>query len=81
MPPDAPPAFIATAADDPLLRAAPVPMFEAWRAAGRPAELHLYEKGGHGFGMIPEGSSSDHWFDEFVWWMQARGLLGAKPGA
>lgn len=82
VPPDAPPAFIATAADDPLLKNAAVPMFEAWRAAGRPAELHLYEKGGHGFGMVSKGSSSDHWFDEFVWWMQARGLLSgsaAKP--
>jgi len=80
VPADAPPAFIATAADDPLLRAAAIPMFEAWRAAGRPAELHLYEKGGHGFGMVPKGTSSDHWFDEFVWWMQASGLLGAKSG-
>jgi acetyl esterase/lipase len=78
VPADAPPAFIATAADDPLLKNAAVPMFDAWRAAGRPAELHLYEKGGHGFGMVAKGSSSDHWFDEFVWWMQARGLMGGK---
>jgi acetyl esterase/lipase len=77
-PADAPPAFIATAADDPLLRNAAIPMFDAWRAAGRPAELHLYEKGGHGFGMVSKGSSSDHWFDEFLWWMQARGLMGTK---
>ncbi|MBU1378518.1 MAG: alpha/beta hydrolase [Alphaproteobacteria bacterium] len=77
VPKDAPPAFIATAADDRLLADAAVPMFNAWRAAGRPAELHMYERGGHGFGMPPQGSSSDHWLDEFVWWMEARGLLKA----
>ena len=78
VPKDAPPAFIATAVDDPLLAKAARPMFDAWRAANRPAELHLYERGGHGFGLVPQGSSSDHWFDEFVWWMEGRGLLKAK---
>ncbi|TAJ70174.1 MAG: alpha/beta hydrolase [Phenylobacterium sp.] len=76
VPADAPPAFIVTAADDPLLPArASIPIFNAWKAAGRPAELHIYERGGHGFGMTPKGASSDHWFEEFVWWMEARGLL------
>jgi acetyl esterase/lipase len=79
VPPDAPPAFIATSADDPLLKDAAIPMFQAWRAAGRPAELHLYEKGGHGYGMNVQGLTSDHWFDEFVWWMQAQGVAGARP--
>jgi acetyl esterase/lipase len=75
VPKDAPPAFIATAVDDPLLAGAARPMFDAWRAANRSAELHLYERGGHGFGLVPKGSSSDHWFEEFVWWMEGRGLL------
>ncbi|HEV7384677.1 MAG TPA: alpha/beta hydrolase [Phenylobacterium sp.] len=75
VPADAPPAFFATASDDPLLGKAAVPMVEAWHVAKRPAELHLYERGGHGFGLVPKGSSSDHWFDEFLWWMDGRGLL------
>ena len=75
VPADAPPAFFATARDDPLLGKAAIPMVEAWRAAKRPAELHLYERGGHGFGLVPKGSSSDHWLDEFLWWMEGRGLL------
>jgi acetyl esterase/lipase len=79
VPKDAPPAFIATAADDPLLKDAAVPMFQAWRAAGRPAELHLFEKGGHGFGMNVQGATSDHWFDAFVWWLRARGVAGKTP--
>jgi acetyl esterase/lipase len=78
VPADAPPAFIATAADDPLLANAPIPAYQAWKAAGRPAELHIFESGGHGFGLVPKGTTSDHWMDEFVWWMSARGLLPAK---
>jgi acetyl esterase/lipase len=70
VPKDAPPAFIATAADDGLVKAYAAPMFEAWKAAGRPAELHIFERGGHGFGMARRGSTSDHWFDEFLWWIQ-----------
>jgi acetyl esterase/lipase len=79
VPTDAPPAFIATAADDNLLKGAAIPMFQAWRAAGRPAELHLYERGGHGFGMLTKGSTSDLWFEQFVAWMRARGVMSA-PG-
>lgn len=76
VPRGAPPAFIATAADDQMLPNDPIPLYAAWRAAGSPAELHLYERGGHGFGMTAQGSTSDHWFDEFVWWMRSRGLGG-----
>jgi acetyl esterase/lipase len=78
VPADAPPAFIATSADDGLLQAAAIPMFQAWQAAGRPVELHLFEKGGHGWGMTVKGLTSDHWFDEFVWWLQSRGIAGTK---
>jgi acetyl esterase/lipase len=70
VPKDAPPAFIATAADDGLVKAYAAPMFQAWKAAGRPAELHIYDHGGHGFGMSRHGSTSDHWIDEFIWWLQ-----------
>jgi acetyl esterase/lipase len=78
VPRDAPPAFIAVSADDGLLGKAAIPMFQAWRAAGRPAELHVFEKGGHGWGMSVHDLTSDHWFDEFVWWMRARGVAGSK---
>lgn len=80
VPADAPPAFIATSADDGLLIGAAIPMFQAWRAAGRPAELHLFEKGGHGWGMTAHGFTSDHWIDEFVWWLQSRGQAAGLGG-
>jgi len=73
VPADAPPLFVAVAADDPLMADAAQPMFNAWRAAGKSAELHIFQAGKHGFGMVEHGTSSDHWIDEFYWWLQAKG--------
>lgn len=75
VPQDAPPAFIALAANDPLLGHASVPIFEDWRAAGKPVELHVYAAGDHGFGMRRMGTTSDHWIEHFVQWMQASKLV------
>ena len=75
VPADAPPAFIAAATDDELLPEDSVRAFVAWRALGVPAELHIYDYGGHGFNLWPKGTTSDAWFDQFVSWMSARGLL------
>jgi acetyl esterase/lipase len=78
VPADAPPAFFLVAADDPLLAGASYPAFTAWQAAKRPAELHILQQGGHGFGMKPTNVSVDHWIDSFHWWLQTNGLL-ARP--
>jgi acetyl esterase/lipase len=75
VPPDAPPAFIALAANDPLLGHASVPIFEDWRAAGKPVELHVYAAGDHGFGMRHTGTSADNWIAHFVQWLQAARLV------
>jgi len=77
VPADAPPLFLAVAADDPLLAGASAPIFAAWRANKREAELHVFQHGGHGFGMNLGRASSDHWIDEFWWWLQAGGHV--KP--
>jgi acetyl esterase/lipase len=74
---DAPPAFIAMAADDPLLGYASIPIFEDWRAAGKSAELHVYAGGSHGFGMRKTGTSADHWIEDYVVWLKASGFV--KP--
>ncbi|MBB3693525.1 alpha/beta hydrolase [Sphingomonas sp. BK580] len=71
---DAPPAFIAGAADDEYQPNDPVLLYTAWRKAGAIAELHLYERGGHGFDLHRQGTTSDHWFDQFLSWMQSRQL-------
>jgi len=74
VPRDAPPAFILVAADDPLLAYAATPIFDAWRTAGKSAELHIYAKGGHGFGTKKQGTSSDHWLEDYFNWLVAAGF-------
>lgn len=81
VPADASPAFIAAASDDPYLPQDSALLFAAWRKAEVAAELHIYEHGGHGFELTPKGATSDHWFDEFLWWIQSRALLGVKTRA
>ncbi len=82
VPGDAPPAFIVTAADDGTIPpSASIAIFEKWTAAKRPAELHIYEKGQHGFGMRSQGQPVDHWPAALEAWLAARGLLGRSAKA
>ncbi len=69
-----PPIFMAWAQDDPVARAAIVKFHDALVAAGDRPEVHVYSAGGHGFGMKHQGTTSDHWIDEFYYWLQAKGL-------
>lgn len=77
IPSDAPPAFVAIAGDDTLIMrfGADFGLVTAYRNTKRPIEFHLYESGGHGFGMRKQGKSSDLWIEQFHTWMQDRGLL------
>jgi acetyl esterase/lipase len=70
VPDDAPPALFIAAADDPLLGLLTgVPA--ARQAAGRPTELHLYERGGHGFGMQRRRLPVDSWPDRMWEWLES----------
>jgi acetyl esterase/lipase len=80
VPADASPAFIAAATDDEYQPDDAALLYAAWRRAGAPAELHIYEHGGHGFDLRPKGTTSDHWFDALMWWMQSRSLMGPAGG-
>ncbi|WP_045234816.1 alpha/beta hydrolase [Deinococcus pimensis] len=78
-PPDAPPLFLAYADDDDLAERVVGPnlaLYEAWRREGRSVELHVYARGGHGFGMRRQDLPSDHWIDRFHEWLRAQNLLG-----
>ena len=76
----APPAFLAVASDD-QLGFAPVSaeLYSAWLAAARPAELHAYAQGGHGFAenavMQPRGLPADSWRRPFEEWLRSGGWL------
>ena len=69
-----PPVFMAWAQDDPLVLSYIERFYAALIAAGQKPEAHIYGAGGHGFGMRTPGKTSDHWIDEFYWWLQAQGL-------
>lgn len=76
-----PPMFMAWAQDDAVALAPILRFHDALRAAGHRPEVHVFSAGGHGFGMKRQGTSSDHWLDEFVWWMQSRGFATRADAA
>ncbi|HEY0765402.1 MAG TPA: alpha/beta hydrolase [Pyrinomonadaceae bacterium] len=78
VPADAPPLFIALAADDPFFANGGYGLIDSWKASKHPVEFHLYEQGGHGFGMYPKETTSTGWFEAFVRWIGMHGML--KPG-
>ena len=82
VPDNAPPMFVAVAADDFLLaRVEGIPLLDSYRAAGKSIEFHLFANGGHGFGMGRPGTATDGWIELFHRWMEISGFLAAAPGA
>lgn len=75
VPDNAPPMFVALAADDPLFGNSGFGIIDSWRAAKRPVEFHLFEQGGHGFGMYPKETTSTGWFESFVSWLRMHGYV------
>ena len=76
VPADAPPMFLAAATDDTLgLAPKSIDLYQKWTAAHHSAELHMYAKGGHGFGMQRQNIPTDHWIDRFADWLQLEGFL------
>jgi len=68
-PEGAPPLFIAVAADDQTVGyQGSIDLFGAWRKAGLPAELHVFQTGGHGFGK--KGGGADHYLDRLEEWLK-----------
>jgi len=76
VPADAPPMFVAAASDDQLgLAPVAVGFYYKWLQAKKPAELHMYAKGGHGFGMRKQNLPTDYWIDRFAEWMEMQGWM------
>lgn len=74
VPGNAAPLFLACAADDDMASAVSLQYYTAWRIARRPVELHIYAKGGHGFGMTKLGLPSDGWIERFGEWLKMLGF-------
>lgn len=76
VPSDAPPIFVVAATDDDFgLGPQSVDLYSKWAAAKKSAELHMYSKGGHGFGMRAQHTPSDTWIERFNDWLAVQGLL------
>jgi acetyl esterase/lipase len=76
VPSDAPPMFIAAATDDQLgLAPQSIKIYQDWTGAHKPAEMHLFEKGGHGFGMRRQNIPTDRWIERFGDWLDLHGML------
>ena len=79
VPENAPPMFNVIAADDFLFNGQ-TGLIESWYKAGVPVEFHLYQNGGHGFGLGNPNRTSNKWFDAFVHWLDVNGFLIDKSG-
>jgi acetyl esterase/lipase len=74
-----PPVFLVHASDDSVADAEnSVGMYLALKRVGISAELHVYEKGEHGFGVRKKGQPTDAWTEACVAWLRSHGVL--KPG-
>lgn len=73
------PIFVAVAGDDQLgMMPYSINIYNKWFKAGQPAELHIYEKGGHGFGMRQQDIPTDNWHEQFGAWLKMHGYMD-KP--
>ena len=71
-----PPTFLVHAGDDKAVPVAnSIRFYEALQHNGVPAELHVYPKGGHGFGMN-NPTTKDQWTERLRNWLDAGGWLG-----
>ncbi|HMQ60585.1 MAG TPA: alpha/beta hydrolase [Flavilitoribacter sp.] len=79
VPKDAPPMFNVIASDDFLFRGQ-FGVIDSWFKAGIPVEFHLYQNGGHGFGLGNPNRTSNRWFDAFIHWLDVNKFLTPGTG-
>lgn len=77
VPKNAPPMFSVIATDDFLFRGQ-FGVVESWFKEGKPVEFHLYQNGGHGFGLGNPDRTSNKWFDAFIHWLDVNRFLKTK---
>ena len=61
-------------AHDDILRRIVEGVYLEWSAADRPAEMHVFGRGGHGFGMAHQDMPSDRWTELFLAWLEDSGI-------
>ncbi len=71
-----PTTFLVHATDDNAVKVDnSIKFYEALVQHHVPAEIHIYEKGGHGFGTLKHNITTDSWMDRLVDWLKQRNLL------
>jgi acetyl esterase/lipase len=74
--PETPKAFLVHAADDNAVPLKNSLLYAEKLTANKvPVDLHVYAKGGHGFGLYNKTTSGDLWFDRLTSWLRANQLL------
>ena len=74
VPAHAPPLFVAVGSTHFNVTNGCLALFAAWKAAGKPAEIHVYDQVSAGFGMTKRGLPIDSWTDRLHEWLVARKL-------
>ena len=74
VPEHAPPLFVAVGSTHFNVTNGCLALFAAWKAAGKPAEIHVYDGVSAGFGMTKRGQPVDGWTDRLYEWLVARKL-------
>jgi dienelactone hydrolase len=70
------PIFVAVAGDDQLgMMPMSINIYKKWYDAKQPSELHVFEKGGHGFGMRKQNLPVDTWYERFGDWLKFQGFI------
>jgi dipeptidyl aminopeptidase/acylaminoacyl peptidase len=68
-----PPTFLVHAGDDKVVAVAnSIRFYEELQKNGVAADLHIYTKGGHGFGAAP---TLEEWFGRCQHWMKSNQLI------
>ncbi len=79
IPEEVPPMLVICASDDPLMIGPDsITLYSRWIDEGGLAGIHMYSKGGHGFGMDTQGLPSDSWIDRFYEWAVTEGFVNSK---
>lgn len=73
--PDLPPFFMAVTQDDQDRGILCAQLFVELKSVGVPSELHIYESGGHGYGLRPTGKPVTGWNHDMTAWMKQIGMV------
>lgn len=73
---DTPPAFLVHSADDktvPVMNS--IGYFRELQKNGIPTELHVFQKGGHGYGLSTKGGTESAWPGLCISWLKAMNII------